>query len=56
MSSSCNIDHPLADVNQKLADQEAFLPEDLYNKSSHLLEQNPDQDTLNELFHLLRVY
>lgn len=54
--SKCNIDHSLEDVNKKLADQKEFLPEQLYNQSSELLEQNPDQHTLNELFHLLKKY
>lgn len=54
--SKCNIDHALEDVNKKLADQKEFLPEQLYNQSSELLEQNPDQHTLNELFHLLKKY
>lgn len=54
--SKCNIDHSLEDVNKKLADQKEFLPEQLYSQSSELLEQNPDQHTLNELFHLLKKY
>lgn len=54
--SSCNIDHPIVDVEKKLADQKSFLPESLYNGSLQLLEQRPDQETLNELFHLLKKY
>lgn len=54
--SSCNIDHSIADVEQKLADQKAFLPENLHDGAAKLLEQRPDQETLNELFHLLKKY
>lgn len=53
---SCNIDHSLADVEKKLADQKEFLPIDLFEAHSKLLEGNPDQLTLNELFHFLKKY
>ena len=52
--STCNLDHTLGDVVRKLSDQKSFLPEDLFVEGSQLLEQNPDQHTLNELFHLLK--
>lgn len=54
--NTCNFDHSLEDVTKKLADQKSFLPEDLFNGSNQLLEQKPDQHTLNELFHLLKKY
>lgn len=54
--SSCKIDHTLEDVKKKLDDQKPFLPEELYNGSVNLLNQKPDQQTLNELFHLLKKY
>ncbi|HLQ73481.1 MAG TPA: hypothetical protein VK125_04570 [Bacillota bacterium] len=54
--SSCNIDHPIADVEQKLADQKSFLPANLHDGSAKLLSERPDQETLNELFHLLKKY
>lgn len=54
--SSCDFDHPIEDVNKKLAEQKEFLPADQYNVSKQLLEGNPDQHTLNELFHLLKKY
>ncbi|TWI53940.1 group-specific protein [Halalkalibacter nanhaiisediminis] len=54
--SSCKIDHTLEDVQKKLDDQKPFLPEELYNGSVNLLNQKPDQQTLNELFHLLKKY
>lgn len=54
--SSCNIDHPIDDVKQKLEDQKAYLPGDLYTGSANLLDKNPSQETLNELFHFLKKY
>lgn len=53
---SCDFDHSLEDVNKKLTDQKPFLPEELFNGSLQLLQQKPDQLTLNELFHLLKKY
>ena len=54
--SACNLDHTLGDVVKKLSNQKSFLPEDLFVESSQLLEQKPDQHTLNELFHFLKKY
>jgi hypothetical protein len=54
--SSCNLDHDLEDVTKKLSEQKPFLPEDLFDESNQLLEQRPDQNTLNRLFHLLKKY
>ncbi|QUW21966.1 group-specific protein [Sporosarcina sp. Marseille-Q4063] len=54
--STCNLDHTLEDVTKKLSEQKPFLPVDLFEESNHLLEQRPDQNTLNELFHLLKKY
>lgn len=54
--STCNIDHSLEDVKKKLADQKEFLPEELYNGSNQILQRHLDQETLNELFHLLKKY
>ena len=53
---TCNIDHSLADVKQKLADQQAFLPENLAHQITQFLTTSLDQATLNELFHLLKKY
>ena len=53
---TCQLDHSWEDVNKKLADQKSFLPEELYNKSSQLLETKPNQLTLNELFHVLKKF
>ncbi len=54
--STCKLDHTLEDVKSKLSDQKLFLPEDLFVESIQMLEQKPDQHTLNELFHLLKKY
>ena len=54
--SSCKLDHTLEDVKSKLSNQKLFLPEDLFVGSSQLLERNPNQLKLNELFHLLKKY
>ncbi len=54
--SSCKIDHTLADVDKKLDSQKPFLPEELYKGCSELLNQKLNQQTLNELFHLLKKY
>lgn len=54
--SSCKLDHSLSDVINKLEDQKAFLPENLFLGSSQLLKKELDQQTLNELFHLLKKY
>lgn len=53
---TCQLDHSWEEVNKKLADQKSFLPVELYNESSQLLERKPDQLTLNELFHVLKKY
>ena len=54
--STCNLDHTLEDVVKKLSDQKPFLPEEIFVVSSQLLDGNPDQLTLNKLFHLLKKY
>ena len=54
--SSCKLDHTLEDVKSKLSNQKLFLPKDLFVGSSQLLERNPNQLKLNELFHLLKKY
>ncbi|WP_307794989.1 hypothetical protein [Alkalihalobacillus sp. BA299] len=54
--SSCKLDHPLEDVRKKLADQQAFLPTELYEATKRLLDKPLSQAQLNELFHLLKKY
>lgn len=53
---SCKLDHSLSDVTNKLEEQKSFLPEELYIESSQLLKKELDQQTLNEVFHLLKKY
>lgn len=52
----CNIDHSHDSVVKKLNSQEAFLPVVLYEKIHRFLEKDLSQETLNELFHLLKKY
>lgn len=54
--STCNIDHSLEDVLNKLESQKAFLPQSLYEATEAFLSNKQDQDTLNEIFHLLKKY
>jgi hypothetical protein len=54
--STCNIDHTLEDVHKKLESQKSFLPKDLYEATQVLLADEQDQQTLNEVFHLLKKY
>lgn len=52
----CNIDHSHDSVVKKLKDQEEFLPAGLQEKIHHFLEKDLSQETLNEVFHLLKKY
>ncbi|PAV30447.1 group-specific protein [Virgibacillus profundi] len=52
----CNIDHSREDVVKKLKSQENFLPEELNKKIHHFLKKEHSQETLNEVFHLLKKY
>lgn len=54
--NSCPIDHTPKDVQKKLAEQQPFLPQELYQKCQQFLEEERDQNTLNDLFHLLKKY
>lgn len=53
---SCNINHSKEDVISKLESQKGFLPTDLYPKVEAYLQTNLPQETLNEIFHLLKKY
>ncbi|WP_261134262.1 group-specific protein [Bacillus sp. Marseille-Q3570] len=53
---ACNIDHTLEDVEKKLASQSDYVPVDLYRSSVNFLKGDPNQEELNELFHLLKKY
>ncbi len=54
--STCNIDHSIEDVLNKLESQKAFLPHSLYEATEAFLSNKQDQDTLNVVFHLLKKY
>ena len=53
---ACNINHSQQDVKKKWESQRAFLPADLNQKLSPFLEKEHSQETLNEVFHLLKKY
>ncbi|MGF9711021.1 MULTISPECIES: group-specific protein [Paenibacillus] len=52
----CSIDHSHEDVAQKLESQKEFLPESLTADLQQFLLREHSQQTLNELFHLLKKY
>lgn len=54
--SHCPIDHTLEDVKRKLAEQQPFLPGELHSQVQQFLEEEHRQQTLNEVFHLLKKY
>lgn len=54
--SSCKLDHSWEDVKNKLSDQRAYLPKNIYDQSVKFLSLSPSQSELNELFHLLKKY
>lgn len=54
--SNCPIDHTLEDVQKKLAEQQPFLPKELHKQCQQFLEEAHNQETLNEVFHLLKKY
>lgn len=53
---TCNIDHSPEDVEKKLESQEPFLPQVLAGKLHQFLTEEQSQETLNEMFHLLKKY
>ncbi|MEK4534181.1 MULTISPECIES: hypothetical protein [Peribacillus] len=53
---TCNLNHSQQDVRLKLESQMGFLPKDLGKKLGRFLENENSQETLNELFHLLKKY
>ncbi|WP_342512013.1 hypothetical protein MKY34_15435 [Sporosarcina sp. FSL K6-1522] len=54
--SKCTIDHSLEAVREKLEEQRAFLPADVYENCARFLAVEREQLTLNEVFHLLKKY
>lgn len=54
--SQCNIDHSFNDVLEKLQSQKEYLPAELFVKLQDFVKKDHAQETLNELFHLLKKY
>ncbi|WP_409296356.1 hypothetical protein V1498_22025 [Peribacillus sp. SCS-26] len=54
--SSCNLDHSREDVLHKLSQQDEFLPHGLTGEIESFLGEEQSQETLNEVFHLLKKY
>ncbi|CAJ1002654.1 MULTISPECIES: 50S ribosomal protein L7ae [Bacillales] len=52
----CRLNHSVEDVRAKLAEQTPYLPEALAARLEELLATPLSQETLNELFHLLKKY
>lgn len=52
----CNLDHSQQDVLNKLTDQENFLSIDLVKELTTFIQNQPTQEQLNEIFHLLKKY
>lgn len=52
----CSIDHTLKDVMNKLNSQETYLPNQLMSEIQVFLKGELSQETLNDLFHLLKKY
>lgn len=52
----CKLDHSVADVEKKLAEQAPYLPADLTEKLRAFLQTDLSQAQCNELFHLLKKY
>ncbi|MGE7860014.1 hypothetical protein ACQKOA_03000 [Bacillus mobilis] len=53
---ACNIDHSMEDVTNKLESQKSFLPEVIFKELKRFLQGNHSQETLNDVFHLLKKY
>ncbi|PIC95795.1 group-specific protein [Sporosarcina sp. P26b] len=54
--SKCTIDHTQQDVVQKLNEQQTFMPQELVESGNVFLNRQLSQETLNEVFHLLKKY
>ncbi|MFP3441236.1 hypothetical protein R0K18_26240, partial [Pantoea sp. SIMBA_133] len=52
----CTIDHSYEDVKTKLDNQSPYMPDSLVQEAYDFLHQTITQETLNELFHLLKKY
>ncbi|KIL36077.1 group-specific protein [Gordoniibacillus kamchatkensis] len=54
--SECKLDHSQEDVINKLENQNDYLPAPLKSGLTQFLKSEQPQQTLNELFHLLKKY
>lgn len=54
--SKCPIDHTQQDVVQKLNEHQAFMSQELVESCKVFLNGQLSQETLNEVFHLLKKY
>ncbi|PIC70585.1 group-specific protein [Sporosarcina sp. P16b] len=54
--SKCTIDHTQQDVVQKLNEQQSSMPQELMESGKVFLNRQLSQETLNEVFHLLKKY
>jgi hypothetical protein len=54
--SQCSIDHSLEDVQKKYESQKEFLPIELQALFNTFFSKTQSQETLNEVFHLLKKY
>ena len=54
--NKCPIDHTQQDVVQKLYEQQSFIPRKLVESCKSFLDSPLSQETLNEVFHLLKKY
>ncbi|WP_285768651.1 hypothetical protein [Peribacillus sp. SI8-4] len=53
---TCHINHSQQDVRLKLNAQQSFLPPTLSQTLNLFMKNDQPQETLNELFHLLKKY
>jgi hypothetical protein len=54
--SQCHLDHSTEDVKKKFESQMDYLPSNLTELFSLFFEKTHTQQTLNEVFHLLKKY
>ncbi|WP_301109900.1 hypothetical protein [Sporosarcina sp.] len=54
--SRCTIDHSHEDTLKKLQEQQEYLPDNLVERCGMFLRKPLGQETLNEVFHLLKKY
>jgi hypothetical protein len=54
--SQCSIDHSAEDVQKKYEAQKEFLPTELKELFNIFFTKTHTQETLNEVFHLLKKY